>query len=236
MRLPTCLARIAAPCSCCLGDRDTDEARAWRERLRRFYFDHDRVVLRRPHRPAESARWPRLRRLWWSTRWPRVAGRATDARMDMQSTCYTDGRPSGRSLALVAPGARKPGLWAPCLSALCFVHCAGTALVVPWVPALATLAEARWLEWSLLGVSGATALWALARGRPSGRVWLLAGGALGLVLWGLLNEHERAKQIGFLGMAAIQTTLALASRGRPLHPHCCSRADAGDCDRAWPSR
>jgi hypothetical protein len=56
-----------------------------------------------------------------------------------------------------------PGIWAPCLSALCLLHCAGTALLVPFVPALAAFAELAWLEWALLAAAAVSMIWVLLR-------------------------------------------------------------------------
>jgi hypothetical protein len=121
---------------------------------------------------------------------------------------------------------------APCLSALCFIHCAGMALVVPSVPAAAAFLGAEWLEWPLVAVSGASAVWLLRRVRAQARAWLIVGLALSCTLWGLGTGRERATQAGLLVTAAAQLLL-LAGRPRALHGERCGRGanTHGDCCR-----
>ncbi|HVT09036.1 MAG TPA: hypothetical protein VHO67_16365 [Polyangia bacterium] len=132
------------------------------------------------------------------------------------------------------PGARsaRATLLAPCLSFLCFIHCAGTALTAPWIPAAAALLGASWLEWPLLGVSGASAVWLLRRVRARARAWLAVGLALSCAAWGLATDRERAMQAGLLGTAAAQLILLAVVRRRTLHDTCCGSEPVGpdgDC-------
>jgi len=132
------------------------------------------------------------------------------------------------------PDARptRAALLAPCLSFLCFIHCAGTALIAPWIPAAAALLGASWLEWPLLGVSGASAVWLLRRVRARAGAWLAVALALSCAAWGLGTGRERAMQAGLLGTAAAQLILLAVVRRRTLHDACCGSdpvGSDGDC-------
>jgi hypothetical protein len=134
----------------------------------------------------------------------------------------------------LSPAARPAGagLLAPCLSFLCFLHCAGTALIAPWIPAAAALFGASWLEWPLLGVSGASAVWLLRRVRARAGAWLAVGLALSCAAWGLGTDRERAMQAGLLGVAAAQLILLAVVRRRAIHDACCGSEPVGsdgDC-------
>ncbi len=148
----------------------------------------------------------------------------------------TFGLASGQSAGVrrLSPDARpaRATLLAPCLSFLCFIHCAGTALVAPWIPAAAALLGASWLEWPLLGVSGASAVWLLRRVRARAPGWLAVGLALSCAAWGLATDRERAMQAGLLGTAAAQLILLAVVRRRTLHDACCGSGPVGsdgDC-------
>ena len=134
----------------------------------------------------------------------------------------------------LSPGARpaRAALLAPCLSFLCFIHCAGTALIAPWPPAAAALLGASWLEWPLLGVSGASAVWVLQRVRARAGAWLTVGLALSCAAWGLGTGRERAMQAGLLATAAAQLILLAVVRRQALHDACCGGEPVGsdgDC-------
>jgi hypothetical protein len=121
---------------------------------------------------------------------------------------------------------------APFLSFLCFIHCAGTALIAPWIPAAAALLGASWLEWPLVGVSGASAAWLLRRVRAPAAAWLAVGLALSCAAWGLATDRERAMQAGLLATAAAQLILLFVVRRRALHDACCGPVSVGpdgDC-------
>ena len=130
------------------------------------------------------------------------------------------------------PDARptRAALLAPCLSFLCFIHCAGTALIAPWIPAAAALLGASWLEWPLLGVSGASAGWVLRRVHAGARAWLAVGLALSCAAWGLGTGRERAMQAGLLATAAAQIILFAAFRRQALHDTCCGSDPVGSDD------
>jgi hypothetical protein len=123
---------------------------------------------------------------------------------------------------------------APCLSFLCFIHCAGMALIAPWIPTAAALLGASWLEWPLIALSGASAAWLLRRVRAPARARLIVGLALSCTLWGLGTGRERAMQAGLLVTAAAQLILLVAVRRRALHDECCGGGAVdlnGDCCR-----
>jgi hypothetical protein len=91
------------------------------------------------------------------------------------------------------------GFW---LSMLCLVHCAGTALLVPLLPALSFFAVNPSIEWTLLGLSVVLA------GRFSWRwgglrrqLWALA---TGLGVAGLVFETDRLLQVALAILAVIQ--------------------------------
>jgi hypothetical protein len=148
--------------------------------------------------------------------------------MQMQSDC--DNR-AVRTVASTLPVPRRgSSFWAPCLSGLCFVHCTFTALLVPWVPALASVAEVPRLERALLAVSVLTAGWVLRRLRPAPWGWLTIAGAAACVAWGLVQGQERPKQAGFLAIAAIQTGLTFwGRRGAPPEGCCGPEVGGGGC-------
>jgi len=129
----------------------------------------------------------------------------------------------------LSPGAHpaRAAFLAPCLSFLCFIHCAGMALIAPWIPAAAALLGASWLEWPLLGVSGASAAWLLRRVRARAAAWLAIGLALSCALWGLGTGRERAMQAGLLATAAAQLILLAVVRRRALHEACCGNEPVG---------
>lgn len=120
---------------------------------------------------------------------------------------------------------RRTAFWAPCLSALCFVHCAGMALLAPLVPALAAFEEIPWLEWVLFALSAASTAWVLWRLRPGQLAWIGGAACMGLVSWGFLNEREGAKQLGFLTLALVQGAIVFASRRKRVHQGCCESGE-----------
>jgi hypothetical protein len=148
-----------------------------------------------------------------------------------ETTSDADDAAPTRSRIAVVSRLGKSGLWAPCLSALCFIHCVGMALVTAWVPALALTSHAERLEWLLFALSVGSACWMLRRTRARLPWWSLMILAAGLVLWGLMAERERAQQIGFLALASIQSLLVLSVRRRAAIPACCDQ-EGGACAEA----
>lgn len=105
-------------------------------------------------------------------------------------------------------------------------------MIAPWIPAAAALLGAGWLEWPLVGLSGASAAWLLRRVRAPARAWSIVGLALSCALWGLGTGRERAMQAGLLVTAAAQLILLVAVRRRALHEACCGKGAIntdGDC-------
>jgi hypothetical protein len=123
----------------------------------------------------------------------------------------------------VASAGDRATLLAPCLSFICFIHCAGAALIAPWIPAATALVGASWLEWPLVGISGVSAVWMLRRVRAPAGAWVGVGLALACTLWGLGAGRERAMQAGLLVTGAAQLILLLAVRRGPLHDECCGK-------------
>jgi hypothetical protein len=91
------------------------------------------------------------------------------------------------------------------LSLLCLVHCLGTALLVPLLPALSFVAENEALEWTLLGLSAILA-GRLCWRRRGWRLWLW-GPAVGLGLSGAALGGERLVQLALVACAIIQLPL-----------------------------
>src|SRR5688500_12938299 len=104
------------------------------------------------------------------------------------------------------------------LSVLCFLHCAGTAAVVPLLPAaFSLLIENELLEWTLLGVS------TLLAGRLASRAGSAAPGwrAAQIVscaavrtpgITGLLLEVEALLQAALASLALLQLWVLLGNR------------------------
>jgi hypothetical protein len=88
------------------------------------------------------------------------------------------------------------------LSLLCLVHCAGTALLVPLLPALSFLSENAALEWTLLGLSIVLAArFSWRRGGARRYLWALA---TGLGLAGVVFDADRLVQVALALLAIIQ--------------------------------
>lgn len=123
-------------------------------------------------------------------------------------------------IAAVNTRPELPSLWAPCLSALCFLHCAGMALIAGSVPALTFFSEAPWLEWVLFGVSGLATFSVLRRVSGGRLAWVIAGVGAVLAAGGIAAESEWAARGGFLALAVLQFALVFQARRRS-QPACC---------------
>lgn len=131
-------------------------------------------------------------------------------------------------------GARRPaGFWAPALSLLCAIHCAGMALLAPSVPAVAALAGFSWVEPPLIALSAASAWWQLRRARAHPVVWAIVALALGAAAWGLRNERETVMQAGLGASGGVQLILAFAARKRRAAIGACCGPD--DCRPSPPA-
>ena len=126
-----------------------------------------------------------------------------------------------------------PGFWAPCLSALCFLHCVGMASLASWLPALAAFAEAAWVEASLLAISCCCAVWVLWRQRAGWPGWLGALAAAALAGSGLALHGEGPTRLGFVLMAVLQ--LGYVRRHRRRGAACCPVSD-GNARAVGPAR
>ena len=100
---------------------------------------------------------------------------------------------------------------APCLSAVCLLHCVGTALLVPLAPALAVALDASVHEW--LGVALSAVLVPCGVRAWAGRArWYAAGlaaGAVAVALHGLVAEDEAATQVALTLLATVQVASAV---------------------------
>jgi hypothetical protein len=127
---------------------------------------------------------------------------------------------------------------APVLSALCFVHCVGMALLAPLLPgALAFLAGGRALEWSLVGASMALTGGLMWRSRRllGAKLPLLAMVAAAGTIGGLACGSEWLQRLG-LGSLAIAQIGVLVARGR-AHRACRSKhRDERSTDDCCPPR
>jgi hypothetical protein len=117
-----------------------------------------------------------------------------------------------RTLALAPSNATRSGWVGLSLSALCFLHCVGSAALVPLMPAaFAFLRGDESLEGALLGVSAALAAQSCWAGGPARRLRALitvASTATGLA--GLLLEQENLLRASLAAQAFVQLWPILA--------------------------
>lgn len=117
---------------------------------------------------------------------------------------------------------------APLLSALCFVHCVGLAVLAPILPgALGLLTRARWIEPCLFAVSVAASGAMLRRARASGWTFALWAVNAGMGFWGLARDIDPLTQLSLGTIVVVQAAIALKRwRGhRASCVDCCGRAD-----------
>jgi hypothetical protein len=113
------------------------------------------------------------------------------------------------------------------VSALCFVHCVGVALLAPLLPAvLGPLATSEPLEWGLWLLCAGLAIGLAAPRRRVLPPWSLAVGGAGLLLGpvGLVGHVELAIQASLGGLVVLQGVIL---RQRILEHR---RRDPGCCD------
>jgi uncharacterized membrane protein YtjA (UPF0391 family) len=138
----------------------------------------------------------------------------------MLRTLSAQNTPRVAAIASVNARPEQPSLWAPCLSALCFLHCAGMALIAGWIPTLTFFTEAPWLEWLLFGVSGLATFSVLRRVSGGRLAWLIACAGAVLATGGIAAEAEWAARSGFLVLAVLQFAFVFQARRR-TEPACC---------------
>lgn len=116
---------------------------------------------------------------------------------------------------------QRPGFWLPCLSALCSIHCFGTALLAPWLPSVvAAVSDAEWLEWVLAGVVAVCTGWLNLRTRSGSLVRGAAMIAVVVIVAGTALEAELLQQAGFLSAAILQFLLVRQLRRACKVPSC----------------
>lgn len=115
-----------------------------------------------------------------------------------------------------------------CLSLCCFVHCVGTALLAPLLPAaLAFLGENEQYEWMLWSLSAVCATLSLWMHCPQVTSWLVSiwGAAVVSGIVSLVYGPEFARQLSLAGLVGVQ--FSMLHRKWRLHQETCTTSDTG---------